>query len=393
MDGPVPTEILFVTASADPSPARAAVQACGLPITERTFPDGQSIIDPSTHQLIILDASAGDASAWAALARRVRVHLGEKFVPILWLADASNASLGLEAGADVCVSTLHATGDLPAQVKALVRLYHQHARLAQKALEAQQLNLRLQQAYQQMDNDLELARRIHRGFLPRKLPEVGQTRFAVCYRPRSRVGGDFYDVFRLDEEHVAFYVADAMGRGIPASSLLTLFLRKTIQAKEIVGRSYRLVPPAEILTQLNRELVGLGLPEPPFVTMIYGVLNCRDGQLTFARAAHPHPLRVPAAGPAEFLRTPGTLLGVFESEYTEQTLQLHPGDKLLLYTDGATPTRNDDTEPDTARLVTTAEHQRHQPVQTFVDYLARDLLDHYRTPDDFTLLALAMGGA
>src|SRR5207237_29730 len=78
-------------------------------------------------------------------------------------------------------------------------------------------NKRLQTAYQQIDLELELARHIQESFLPRTLPELPQVRFAVKYRPCERVGGDFYDVFRLDEKHLGFYVADAMGHGVPAS--------------------------------------------------------------------------------------------------------------------------------------------------------------------------------
>ncbi|MCY2962418.1 MAG: hypothetical protein NT069_01995, partial [Planctomycetota bacterium] len=90
---------------------------------------------------------------------------------------------------------------LIAQLKSLLRVRHLHSRLASRAVESQYLNQRLQQAFEQIDGDTELTRRIHRGFLPKTMPEVGQARFAVCYRPRSRIGGDFYDVMRLDEDH------------------------------------------------------------------------------------------------------------------------------------------------------------------------------------------------
>src|SRR5437762_898331 len=107
--------------------------------------------------------------------------------------------------------------------------------------------------------------------------EVGPVRFAVSYRPCGQVGGDFYDVFRLDEHHVGFYVADAMGHGVPAS-LLTIFLKKAVQPKEVTGSRYRLVPPGEVLGRLNRELIDQQLAQMPFITMVYGLLNCSDGR-------------------------------------------------------------------------------------------------------------------
>jgi sigma-B regulation protein RsbU (phosphoserine phosphatase) len=214
---------------------------------------------------------------------------------------------------------------------------------------------------------------------------VYQTRFAVCHRPRSRVGGDFYDVFRLDEEHVAFYVLDAMGRGAPTSSLMTLYVKKSVQAKEIVGRAYRLVPPEEVLVRLNREVVSLSLPEPPFVTMVYGQLNCRDGRVAFARAAHPPPLYVPHDGEPAFWRPTGSFLGVFGAEFVPQEKQLRPGDRLLVYTDGA---NLDESETDGNRLIDSVKHYRSLPLAALVDRVSRDVLERTRQPDDFTLLGV-----
>src|SRR5207248_1791010 len=147
----------------------------------------------------------------------------------------------------------------------------------------------LQQASQKLDQDLDLCRRIQQSLLPRTLPDMLPARFAVHYQPCGRVGGDFYDVFRLDEDHVGFYVADVVGHGVPAS-LLTIFLKKAIRPKEIFGKEYRLVPPDEVLRHLNREMIDQALAENPFITIAYGLYDRRDSSLTFARAGHPYPL-------------------------------------------------------------------------------------------------------
>ena len=372
-----------------PEDAKVPLEAAGFPVTATAY-GGIDPAEIARSQMIVLDVTPQTATSAQALCRRWRIELGEQYVPILWLCFDSFPALltgALDSGADVCLPRPFTPAHLIAQTKALLRVQHLNARLSGRASEAQQINQRLQQAYQQIDNDLEMTRRIHRSFLPRTLPEVHQAHFAVCYRPRSRVGGDFYDVIRLDEEHVGLYVADAMGRGLPASSLLSIFVKKSLRVKEITGRSYRLIPPSEVLNGLNRELVALGLPEPPFVTMLYLQLNCRDGAVSFARASHPSPLYVPQAGVPEYWTASGSLLGVFEADFPSQTKQLRPGDKLLIFSDGVNVTGTGPVATNDL-LIETASKYREAPLQSFVDQVSRDLLEASRNSEDFTLVGL-----
>ena len=384
-----PAPLVRILLVGDPAPAdvQAVLEVAGFAVTGTSFTG----IDPAQvarSQAVVMAVEPAGLATAQALCRRWRIELGEQFVPVVWAAAADvPPAAGLDAGADAVLPAAAGPDHLVAQVKALLRVHVLYGRVAGRAAEAQNLNQKLQQAHQQIDGDAELTRRIHRGFLPRSLPEVGQARFAVVYRPRSRIGGDFYDVVRLDEEHVGLYVADAMGRGLPASSLLSVYVKKSMSLKEILGRSYRLVPPGEALDRLNRELLNLSLPEPPFVTMVYVLLNCRDGSLAFARAAHPHPLYLPADGEPTYWHSAGTLLGVFESEFPVQQKQLRPRDKLLLFSDGVHPPA---AGPGSLHdpLVEAARRHRHLAVQPFVDAVARDLLEESRHPEDFTLLAV-----
>ena len=386
----VPVPRVLLAGSPPGEEARSRLETAGWSVLPAGL-DGIDLAEVGRCHLVVLEVQAATAETAAALCRRWRVELGEQHVPVLWLADdlrPEQQAAGLEAGADACLSGPLVPELLVAQARALLRGQQLTARLLSRAGEVQQVNQRLQQAYQQIESDLELTRRIHRGFLPRVLPEVLQARFAVCYRPRSRIGGDFYDVMRLDEEHVAMYVADAMGRGLPASSLLSIYVKKSIHAKEIMGRSYRLVPPDEVLARLNRELVALNLPEPPFVTMAWVQLNCRTGAVQFARAAHPHPLCIPREGESVYWHAPGTLLGVFEAEFPAQHLQMHSGDKVLIYTDGVHPPGSGGPGGPNDLLANAARRHRALPVQPFVDQVARELLEHSRAQADFTLLAM-----
>src|SRR5262249_62154862 len=107
-----------------------------------------------------------------------------------------------------------------------------------------------------------------------------------------------------------------------------------VRAKEISGRHYRLVPPDEVLRRLNRDLIEQQLSDTPFVTMVYGLLDCRDATLQFARSGHPYPLYLPREGEPQLWPAEGGLLGVFDTAYAARTERLRPGDKVLLYTDG-----------------------------------------------------------
>jgi sigma-B regulation protein RsbU (phosphoserine phosphatase) len=186
----------------------------------------------------------------------------------------------------------------------------------------------------QIDEEMRLAARLQVDFLPRKFPEFDNVSFNVFFRPASYVSGDIYDVARLDEDHVGFFVADAMGHGMPAA-LLTIFLKRTLQTKELTKTGYRLIMPDEALAHLNNELLSQQLSLCQFVTMVYGILNTKTLQLHWARAGHPLPLRLKTSGAADELDLDGALLGVFANEHFPlQTVQLEPGDSVLLYSDG-----------------------------------------------------------
>lgn len=187
----------------------------------------------------------------------------------------------------------------------------------------------------QMDEEMRLAARLQRDFLPQRLPEVGTVRFQCMFRPTSWVSGDIYDVFRLDETHVGFYVADVVGHGLPAA-LMTMFIKKALQTKRITGNTYEIIPPHEALAQLNEDICQQNFSSCQFCTAVYGVLDSRTLLLEYCRGGHPTPIRLDSGGEMERLDAPGTLLGVFPGEaFHSRSVQMRPGDRLVLYSDGA----------------------------------------------------------
>jgi len=355
--------------------------------------NGSEPADPGTASLIVLEGTHAPQAA-RTLCQSLRGRLGETFVPILFITGDSGPRerlASLECGADTYLLRPFENAELLAQVQAFLRLKDRHDHLTEKTAEIHRINKRLQTAYQQIDQELELARRIQESFLPQSLPDLPQVRFAVHYQPCGRVGGDFYDIFRLDEQHLGFYVADAMGHGVPAS-LLTIFVKKGVRAKEIFGQQYRLVPPGEVLQRLNRDMIDQHLSDNPFITMVYVLFNYRDGTVCFARSGHPYPLYIPREGPPVFWQIEGSLLGVFETKYPMQTHQLHPGDKLLLYTDGMDSAGFESSAVGTASLIAAAERFRDLPIDALVERLATELFRETKKADDLTVLGAEMIG-
>jgi sigma-B regulation protein RsbU (phosphoserine phosphatase) len=356
----------------------------------QTHTSGSPDLEPwGDCHLLVIDDGVADSDP-AALCRRVRASLGNDFIPLLFVAGESpcpSRRVVLEAGADACLTRPVTEEEFLAQVNALLRIKDRHDRLQGKTAEMLHTTLRLQQAHQRVNQELELARRIQQSFLPQSLPEVPRARFAVHYQPCGRVGGDFYDVFRLDEQHIGFYVADAMGHGVPAG-LLTMFLKKGVRAKEIFQKQYRLVPPEEVLERLNRDLIEQGLADNSFITMIYGLFNVQDGTLHFSRAGHPHPVYLSGDHEPEVWKVPGSLLGVFETTFADRTCRLRPGDKVLFYTDGTEELSFEGRPPGTESFLACLARHRNKPIAELVGSLASDLLPQAPQPDDFTVLGL-----
>jgi len=202
-----------------------------------------------------------------------------------------------------------------------------------------------------IDEELRLAAKLQREFLPEK-PLIGPNiQFKVLYRPAGYVSGDIYDMMHLDDDHVGFFIADAAGHGVPAA-LMTMYIKRSLHTKEEdlnAPGCYRIVPPNEAIARLNNDMVRQHTGKTGIATACYGVLNCKTMDLSLARAGHPFPLLLHADGSVSTLEPDGMLLGVFpDNKYERIRRRLEPGDRLILYSDGfemAFPELNDG-EPD-----------------------------------------------
>ncbi|MFO8012226.1 MAG: PP2C family protein-serine/threonine phosphatase [Phycisphaerae bacterium] len=335
---------------------------------------------------VLLDLpDAGDPAAVERAVAQAR-DLAETPVPVLVLGRPSrDGRLALyEAGVLGFADAEADPEELAARLASLAGAKRRAARAVK----------RLRDHSRRLDEQLRLAQRLQRDFLPRRLPGTTTGRFAARLEPAAWVAGDFYDIFRLDEQHVGFYVADAVGHGIPAA-LLTVFVKKSLQTKHIEGKHYDLIPPDEALRLLNRDLLSAELQETPFITLVYGHYNEVTREVVYARAGHPRPLLLGPRATLEPLEGEGPLLGIFpDADFEACRRRLEPGQRLLLYSDGAervAPGRRSSPE----RLREVIQTAALLPVEAFLDAVldaVRGATDGRRLADDVTLVALEVTG-
>ena len=179
-----------------------------------------------------------------------------------------------------------------------------------------------------------IATTLQASLLPAKLPDIPGVDIAVRYWATGEgtvVGGDFYDVFEVDDDHWAVVIGDVCGTG-PAAAALTGLARHTIRASAWHGAEHE-----DVLRNVNNAILRSG--QMTFCTAVYGTLMKSPGGFTLQMAAggHPLPILKRAGGATETIGRPGTLLGAFaDSQSVTVSLELGPGDTMLLYTDGIT---------------------------------------------------------
>jgi len=184
------------------------------------------------------------------------------------------------------------------------------------------------QRQRQREEELQDARQIQAGLLPKSLPEVRGYEIAAINQPLRFVGGDYYNVVRMDEGHTAICIADVAGKGMPAALLMS-----TLQAalQPLIAQK---LPPSELCHRLNRILCEL-MPVGKFISFFYGVLDSQENRLTYCNAGHNPPLLIRADGASLELDAQGAVLGQFpEWQYRQSELEMGRGDRLLLFTDG-----------------------------------------------------------
>lgn len=179
------------------------------------------------------------------------------------------------------------------------------------------------------EQELERAREIQQSLLPKQIPQLPGFEVAGAWRPARTVSGDYYDVLRLGEHRLGICIADVVGKGVSAALLMA-----NVQAA-VRAFGSETETPAGLCGKVNR-LLCENIATGKFVTFLYGVLDCEARTFRFCNAGHLPPIVIAADEVAPFAPS-GAVLGVFPAwAYEDSAIELKPGDRLLLFTDGIT---------------------------------------------------------
>jgi serine phosphatase RsbU (regulator of sigma subunit) len=189
------------------------------------------------------------------------------------------------------------------------------------------------------EEELRDAREIQDSLLPKRLPEVAGYEIAAMTQPLKFVGGDYYNVVRVSDRETVFCIADVAGKGMPAALLMS-----SLHAA-LRPLMWQRLAPADLCHRLNRILCDF-TPVGKFCSFFYGVLDSVQNRLTYCNAGHNPPLLVGAEANAAELNVGGAVLGQFPHWIYEQSeIQMSPGDKLMLFTDGLVEASSRDEAP------------------------------------------------
>ena len=297
---------------------------------------------------------------------------------------------------------LELTKKYPVLSDSMVRVLSQRldATNTQTFHELNEKNKKLQTAYdelkaaqaqliekERLERELQVAADIQLSILPDELPRPVAFDFGARILPARQVGGDFYDVFHVSEDLIGVLIGDVADKGVP-SALFMARAHALIMAEADTGLSA-----GEVMQLVNRHITRLQ-KSTQFVTVLYGILNLKTNEFSYARAGHEPPLLLQPDGTVERLpHAPGMALGLWDMiVLDEYTLTLTPGSTLLLFTDGMTDCRDPNGEAfGLDRIKSVFETLPNALAQKVCDVLLDTLMKYQngsKQDDDVTLVAI-----
>jgi phosphoserine phosphatase RsbU/P len=242
-------------------------------------------------------------------------------------------------------------------------------------------------AKEKIESELSIASIIQKDMLPKNFPEREDLELYAILDPARAVGGDLYDFFFLDEDHIFIAIGDVSGKGVPAA-LFMATTRTFFRSKVTIG-----TPLQQVVTEINRELCKEN-PNQMFVTCITGIIDLLSGSMTYCNAGHNPPLLIHSSKNTGWLNDiHGIPLGIIEStNYSQGTIRFGPDDILFLYTDGVTEAvRKDDSFYGEERMLEFIRNNQNLSPANLITDLRQDVAEWMKDveqADDITLLVV-----
>lgn len=356
--------------------------------------------------LVLLDIMMPGISGLEVL-ERIRATRSPVELPVVMqtaLTQSDEIVRALELGANDYVTKPLDYKVVLARVRTHLRLKHAVHRVLELERHLSDQNAALLAAAERTRWELDSAARVQAAFLPKSPPQVPGVSFAWAFEPCHQLAGDSLNVVDLGDGHVGFYVLDVSGHGVAASlpAVAATRLLSTVGGHEslLIDADHdghpRPADPARVAERLNERM-----PWNPqtnhYLTLFYATFDSSTGTLKYTSAGHPAGVRVRANGSTDLLEGADLPIGIDSGTYAQHEAQLHPGDRLYLYTDGVTEAANPQGELfGKARLVEALS--RIGPaaeLQESIQMLLRELSTwRGRAPsaDDVSALAMAFAG-
>ena len=374
---------------------RHGYQVVQLTITENIVAD---VIHIAPH-LILLNCFEGEGKSLEAYIS-LKEHVETMSIPTIAQfhgATEKDKVNFLKHGINDCISQPYHEEEFIIKIKNLLKIVKLEKQLmdSKKALE-ESLSI-IEDQKNELENNLNLAAKIQESLIPKFLGNIPNCSFLMHFQPSGKVGGDIFDVFMLDEEHVGLYMIDVMGHGV-ASSMLAVALSEflildvdrgtPLKRKIVEFPYYEIVSPKEVIGHLNERFPFSKYNH--YFTIFYMVLNVKSGELKYVRGGHPAPILIKNSGEIVELDGYGTPIGFeFNEEYEEKTVCLDSGDTMVIYTDGLTEIVDEEGKKlDYDRLLDYFHKEMNFENHHYTLNLKKLARSHHNLKDDLSILEM-----